>query len=256
MTVKRNPLTVAPGCIEPPPRFVFRPARSCVVLLALASALAANSRAASNTDQPAGSPHWAGQALRDASRSRPPGSISAEPAPAVIPELQRFRDPDGYTANYQSAGETATEGEAFFMPLGTNGRTCQTCHQPSAGWSITPSRISKSISPFCRNRAIVPPRGRRRVPVGGYIDVPGASCRLRSRSRQGSHPGIDQTAGSTDIAVQCGRHPGSLWLHHEPTVRIDKLRALRADTRQRLGLPPSAAIHQPSLPDDRHVGWA
>ena len=31
------------------------------------------------------------------------------------------------------------------MPLGTNGRTCQTCHQPSAGWSITPSRIQKAF---------------------------------------------------------------------------------------------------------------
>jgi cytochrome c peroxidase len=71
--------------------------------------------------------------------------MSAEPAPAVIPELQRFRDPDGYSANYQAAGETATEGEPFFMPLGTNGRTCQTCHQPSSGWSITPPRIQKAF---------------------------------------------------------------------------------------------------------------
>src|SRR5690242_1105988 len=68
MTVKRNPLAVAPGCIEPPPRIAFRKTRSCVVLLALAMVLSANSRAASNADQPPGSPHWAGQALHDAAR--------------------------------------------------------------------------------------------------------------------------------------------------------------------------------------------
>jgi hypothetical protein len=27
----------------------------------------------------------------------------------------------------------------FFQPLGTNGRSCVTCHDPAAGWSITPA---------------------------------------------------------------------------------------------------------------------
>ena len=29
----------------------------------------------------------------------------------------------------------------FFQPLGTNGRTCQTCHQPKFGWTITPDAV-------------------------------------------------------------------------------------------------------------------
>jgi hypothetical protein len=29
----------------------------------------------------------------------------------------------------------------FFQPLGTNGRACVTCHQPSDGWSVTPAHI-------------------------------------------------------------------------------------------------------------------
>src|SRR6185436_4890521 len=30
---------------------------------------------------------------------------------------------------------------AFFKELGTNGRTCATCHQPAQAWSITPSEL-------------------------------------------------------------------------------------------------------------------
>jgi hypothetical protein len=29
----------------------------------------------------------------------------------------------------------------FFQDLGTNGRTCLTCHQPDQGWTVTPARI-------------------------------------------------------------------------------------------------------------------
>jgi cytochrome c peroxidase len=129
----------------PKPRSAVRPLRTCTVFFALAIALPAGSRAASDHDQPGGSPHWAGQALRDASRGMPHGTTSSEPAPAVIPEFQIFRNANGYSANFQSSGETATQNQPFFMPLGTNGRTCQTCHQPSAGWSISPLRIQQAF---------------------------------------------------------------------------------------------------------------
>src|SRR5262245_38012532 len=29
----------------------------------------------------------------------------------------------------------------FFQPLGTNGRSCATCHLPAQGWSITPGEL-------------------------------------------------------------------------------------------------------------------
>jgi cytochrome c peroxidase len=112
------------------------------VAIALAIAVPAGSRAASDQDQP----HWAGQAMRDAARMRQPGVPSVERAPPVIAEFQRFRNPDGYAATYQPAGPTMTENQPFFQPLGTNGRTCQTCHQPTAGWSITPPRIQAAFS--------------------------------------------------------------------------------------------------------------
>ena len=57
--------------------------------------------------------------------------------PAVIPQLQIDPDLSGAVATYQPNGPTATAKNAFFQNLGTNGRTCFTCHQPEDGWSIS-----------------------------------------------------------------------------------------------------------------------
>jgi hypothetical protein len=47
-------------------------------------------------------------------------------------------DPSGRVATYQPLGATITAGHAFFSPLGTNGRTCFSCHQPQSGWAMDP----------------------------------------------------------------------------------------------------------------------
>jgi hypothetical protein len=39
-------------------------------------------------------------------------------------------------------GETDAHNP-FFQELGTNGRTCATCHQPAQGWSISPSELQE-----------------------------------------------------------------------------------------------------------------
>ena len=87
-----------------------------------------------------GQPGWALGAIRQAlqvGRSH----TSIEGAPPVIPRIETFRNGGGLDATFQPAGPTATAGNAFFEPLGTNGRTCQTCHQPAAAWSITPPQV-------------------------------------------------------------------------------------------------------------------
>jgi hypothetical protein len=58
-------------------------------------------------------------------------------APAVIPQLEIDWDPSGAIASFQPGGSTLTANNAFFQDLGTNGRTCFTCHQPEDGWSIS-----------------------------------------------------------------------------------------------------------------------
>jgi cytochrome c peroxidase len=116
-----------------------------LVALAISAPISARARADGERNAATLGPHWAGQAMHDAARMRQPHTPSIEIAPPVIGGFERFRNPDGYSANFQPAGPTVTENQPFFMPLGTNGRTCQTCHQPSAGWTITPSRIQAAF---------------------------------------------------------------------------------------------------------------
>jgi cytochrome c peroxidase len=40
-------------------------------------------------------------------------------------------------------GRTVDRDEPFFENLGTNGRTCVTCHMPNQGWSIEPSEVRR-----------------------------------------------------------------------------------------------------------------
>src|ERR1051325_12212914 len=45
----------------------------------------------------------------------------------------------------------------FFQDLGSNGRSCVTCHQPDQGWTVTPPKIkerflvTRGLDPIFRN---------------------------------------------------------------------------------------------------------
>src|SRR5215470_8029289 len=50
-----------------------------------------------------------------------------------------FANPSGILA---TVGANGTEAEnPFFQELGTNGRSCATCHRPAQGWTITPAEL-------------------------------------------------------------------------------------------------------------------
>ena len=84
-------------------------------------------------------------------RNRAPGAIDhalkmpvlkdaaggSQQAPEIIPKLDVDDDPDGRIATYQPGGVTRTAGNAFFQNIGSDGRTCFTCHQPKNGWTIS-----------------------------------------------------------------------------------------------------------------------
>ena len=61
--------------------------------------------------------------------------------PTVIDELAFTDSSSGTIAAFQPAGPTTTADNAFFESLGTNGRTCFTCHQPANGMSISVQHI-------------------------------------------------------------------------------------------------------------------
>jgi cytochrome c peroxidase len=66
----------------------------------------------------------------------PENSAEKQATPLVIPELEIDLDPSGATGTFQPRGPTITAQNPFFQDLGTNGRTCFTCHQPEDGWSL------------------------------------------------------------------------------------------------------------------------
>jgi hypothetical protein len=67
----------------------------------------------------------------------PDVDAGSQATPSIIPELEINPDPSGAVATFQPNGPTATAKSSFFQNLGTNGRTCFTCHQPQDGWSLS-----------------------------------------------------------------------------------------------------------------------
>ncbi len=54
--------------------------------------------------------------------------------------LEPFVNPTGAARTFSTAGRIDTSNP-FFQELGTNGRTCFTCHRPESGWTVTPPGV-------------------------------------------------------------------------------------------------------------------
>ena len=84
--------------------------------------------AARATDVPAAAEHDA------TAQSASPGGAPA--LPNLLPAL----NDSGFAATYSLAGTIDRSGP-FFQSLGSNGRSCATCHVQSEGWTITPRGV-------------------------------------------------------------------------------------------------------------------
>ena len=61
-------------------------------------------------------------------------------AATYLPEFVAFVDPSGVVQTFNKTG-ALNSNSPFFQSLGTNGRTCATCHAPSDGWTVTPPHV-------------------------------------------------------------------------------------------------------------------
>lgn len=59
---------------------------------------------------------------------------------SALPSMAIFANASGFAATYSTAGPIDVSGP-FFQSLGTNGRSCSSCHQADQGWTVTPERI-------------------------------------------------------------------------------------------------------------------
>ena len=69
-----------------------------------------------------------------------PGPFVAN-VPATVPQVELDLEATGFEGTYNVNGPTATASNPFFQSLGTNGRSCFTCHQPANGMSISVSSV-------------------------------------------------------------------------------------------------------------------
>jgi cytochrome c peroxidase len=59
-----------------------------------------------------------------------------------LPNLFPFQDSTGTLRTFSTTGKLDLTGP-FFQNLGTNGRSCATCHEPSDAWSVSAAHIAK-----------------------------------------------------------------------------------------------------------------
>lgn len=65
---------------------------------------------------------------------------SSAPGTGNAPNMFGFADPTGILRTYNTNGSIDFDNP-FFQALGTNGRSCGSCHQPADGWTIVPSHV-------------------------------------------------------------------------------------------------------------------
>src|SRR4051812_41553534 len=80
-------------------------------------------------------------------------------AAGVIANLSSFENGSGQSRTFNPRG-VLTPDNPFFQDLGTNGRTCATCHQASEGWSITPAGVQRRVDATPRARPLFPTHNR------------------------------------------------------------------------------------------------
>jgi len=96
------------------------------------------------TGGPANPRAWAPAAIANARKMHSlfqDADIATQISPIVIPSFEFSPDPSGLIATDQPGGPTFPPLNAFFQNLGTNGRTCFTCHQPQTGWTVSAAGV-------------------------------------------------------------------------------------------------------------------
>jgi cytochrome c peroxidase len=73
--------------------------------------------------------------------------------PAIIPPVFIGQDPSGRIGSLNVSGPTETATNEFFEDLGSNGRTCFSCHQPANGLGVSAASIQKT---FLKSQGLAP----------------------------------------------------------------------------------------------------
>jgi cytochrome c peroxidase len=122
----------------------FRLPAAAVVPFWLLAGAATHSSAQNSQNAGAGETReWAQGAIDHVQQMRiyKDADQGSQPTPPIIPKLDIDDDPGGRIGTFQPGVATITANNAFFQDLGTNGRTCFTCHQKQTGWTVSAADV-------------------------------------------------------------------------------------------------------------------
>ena len=231
--------------------------RACTLVGVLASIilLACPFAAAVAADARAGAAALAGEVAYAQKMGKlfPELGTGSQSTPAVIPQLEINPDSNGAVATFQPNGPTKTANNAFFQSLGTNGRTCFTCHQPQDGWTISAEHVrdrfrENSNDPLFRliDGATCP-----------SDDVSSAASKLKAYSLL-----LAKGLIRNGIALPSPRQFEIVDVADPYNCTANSTTGLSTDSndhhhdRLRVVVPPPLADDKSGLPEHAAVGWA
>jgi len=78
------------------------------------------------------------------------GTSASEARQEHIVNLQPFRNPSGHHATFSTRDRVLLDtNNAFFQSLGTNGRSCASCHEAEDGFSVSTANVRKRFERSC-----------------------------------------------------------------------------------------------------------
>ena len=148
----------------------------------------------------------------------------------ALPPSKDYDDASGQLRLLNKSGEVETKGHAFFTALGSNGRACVTCHQPSNAMSLSLDLI--------RDRWAAT---KGKDPLFAAID--GSNCPDLPQDKQESHSLLLER-GLIRIAPLPWPPQAQAGFPHRSCARPNRL---QQESRFHLRLPPPARRRQPAV---------
>lgn len=152
-----------------------------------------------------------------AGRSYGPEHVWWEPRQGSnLPWEEDYDNPSGQLSILNTFGLIHTEHDAFFEPLGENGRACITCHQPANAMSISTSSVKSRWTTTQGKIPCSPPlmaptaptyRKTRRVPTPCFSNGTCSGLLCPGLPKTPPVPPYNPNSASTFSAIQRGATP-------------------------------------------------
>jgi cytochrome c peroxidase len=187
-------------------------------------------------------------------------SSTTTTASDLIPSLQLYTTPTGTVSTYSSTGSVDANG-IFFQKLGTNARTCGTCHQLSQGMSISTASTQALFTSTNGTDPLFEPVDGANCPTVATGDIIGYSLvlnngliRIAVELPASAQFGITSTQDPYGCAVTPNSSTGqpivSVYRRPLPSTNLTFLSNVMWDTRETISPLNAAATFTTNLNSD------